>query len=171
MRPFRWQLAVLVAIAALGLLVPQAPGLEEQSARDATVLKLAKEFAAAFRSENPTPIQRLGQLLSDDIIQVRSIGNIVEGKEANLRFYREAIDEIREAFSTMTVRYLVSRYRSAPEDAVVFGRLVLEGRLKANDRPFKREIWETLVFRKHADQWKIVLEHSTLVSSEAATTP
>jgi ketosteroid isomerase-like protein len=171
MRPLRWQLAVLVAIAALALSARDATGLEEQSTRDATVLKLAQEFAAAFRSENPTPVHRLGQLLSDDLIQVRSIGTVVEGKEANLRLYREGIDEIREAFSTMTVRYHVSLLRSSAEDAVVFGRLVLEGRVKANDRPFKRELWETLVFRKHADQWKIILEHSTLVSSEAPKAP
>lgn len=134
--------------------------VDEEILRD-----LAQEFAGAFRTQRPTPIRRLEEMLSEDFVQIRSIGEMEEGKEANLTLYREGIQEIRSLFRVMTVRFDISRATCFRDGGVVSGKLVLEGRVKSTDAPFRREIWETLVFRKDRGDWRLIQEHSTGVSS------
>lgn len=53
----------------------------------------------------------------------------------------------------------------ARDERVVSGKLMLECRVKDTDEPFRREIWETLVFRRNRGDWRLIQEHSTRVSS------
>ncbi len=158
-----WKLIFSTVVNDLGKSLFSSP-VDEEILRD-----LAQEFAGAFRTERPTPIERIEEMLSEDFVQIRSIGEREEGKEANLTLYREGIQEIRNLFRVMTVRFDISRATCFRDGGVVSGKLVLEGRVKDTDEPFRREIWETLVFRKDGDAWRLIQEHSTRVSSANLT--
>ncbi len=134
-------------------------GPEEKAVR-----KLAREFAEAFRIKNPTPIERLEELLADDCVVVPSTGGLVEGKEFNMQAFTQAIEEKMNRFRDLRVRYAISWIRVFSDSAVTCGELVEQGALKARGKPFKEVLWTTMVFQKAGAQWRIIQVHYTPVA-------
>ncbi len=73
--------------------------------------------------------------------------------------------EIRDLFHTFDYRLDIQTVRVYGQSALVFGKVVLSGELKDGQTPFRREIWETLVFARMDGKWKLVHEHSTRAKS------
>jgi ketosteroid isomerase-like protein len=126
----------------------------------------ALKYVAAFRTENPTDFAELEGMLADDFVQVGSDGNVYEGREANLKLYRNAIVEIREAFETLDIRLHISKVRVSRDAGYVFGKIVSSGKLK-DGRRFHREVWETIIFRRVRGRWIMVHEHSSRIRPQA----
>jgi len=147
----------MVAIAAQRC---QANDTQEQEVRE-----LAKKYIGMVRTDNPTPLDAIGEMLDKDFIQSTSHGTVVRGREENLRWNKKAVDEIDELFSQFDFKFDVQSVRVNVDAALVFGKLILFGQLK-DDRKFERQIWETIVFEKKDGHWKMVHEHSTRARPE-----
>jgi hypothetical protein len=127
------------------------------------VKALTALFVGVFRTEKAVPVERLADVLSDDFIQVRAKGQ-VRGKEANLKQYGKATDEIRTLFTRFDASYEVASVRMLGSGAVVFGQITFSGTLKEGNKPWQRVIWETLVFERTPEGWRLVQEHSSLAA-------
>ena len=131
-----------------------------------TVRKAAHEFVGCFRLKNTTPLSRLDRTLAEDFIQATSRGQVVRGREANTAVYREAVDEIRAAFSEFDTRYDIEVVRVFKDSAFVFGKLTMAGRLKNGNAPYRRVIWESLIFERGETGWRMLHEHSTEANTD-----
>jgi len=151
---------LLTIVALIGCWAPwTARGAD---AADQTLVRsLAQEYVRAYSTRSPTPAKRLEQLLAEDFVAVFSVGKIAEGKAANMRRYREALAQIAQAFTSMTVDYDIRSIRLEGQAAIVFGLITMQGRLKEGDRPYRRDVWETLVFRRTPSGWLLCHEHAT----------
>ncbi len=127
------------------------------------IRELATSFIGMVRTNNPTPLSKIAQIIDDDFTQIHSSGKIYRGKKVNLDFNREAITEIHALFHHFEGQYIIQFVRVNPQTALIFGKVVLAGSLKEGDLRFQREILETLYFEKKKDGWKIVHEHSTRI--------
>lgn len=127
------------------------------------VRKLAKEFVGAFDPRNATGPMRLNDVVADDVVGVMSWGQLVRGKEALLELYARDRAEIRKNFNEFGINYDIQSVRLLGDGAVVFGKLTIKGRAKENNERVEREVWETLVFRRDTEGWRVVEEHSTRV--------
>ncbi len=132
------------------------------------VFWLAQAYVGFFRTENPTPPQELDRMLGEKLLSLTSNGELLEGKTVVLGAYRKSMEEIREQFAKWTVDFEVRSVRVLANAAVVFGKIVMTGRLKEGDKPYRREVWETLVFERSSAGWQIVQEHSSLASAPAS---
>jgi ketosteroid isomerase-like protein len=47
----------------------------------------------------------------------------------------------------------------------------ITARFKEDKEPIRREVWETLVFRKSAGSWHLIEEHSTQAAPKVPATP
>ena len=156
--PITWSAIAMVAIVAQHC---QADDPQEQK-----VCELANKYAAMVRTDNPTPLNAMGELLDKDFIQSTSHGTVVRGREANLLWNRKAVDEIDELFSQFDFKFDIQTVRVNVDSALVFGKLTLFGQLNDGGGRFERQIWETIVFEKTDGRWKMVHEHSTRVKVE-----
>lgn len=129
------------------------------------VRELAKNYIGMVRTDNPTPLDAIGEMLDEDFIQSTSHGTVIRGREENLRWNKKAVDEIDELFSQFDFKFDIQTVRTNVDSALVFGKLTLFGQLKDGGR-FERQIWETIVFEKTDGRWKMVHEHSTRVKAE-----
>ncbi len=142
----------------------QAPaGLEERNLR-----KLASEYAEAFRTENPTPIERVEELLADDCVLIPSRGGLIQGKEAVLQAINDAIIAKRAEFRKLKVRFTTKWTGVFADIAVMCGEWKEEGALKARGRPVKRTLWQTIVLRKIGGEWRIIQAQATPTVRSAA---
>jgi len=132
------------------------------------VRKLALEFIGAFRLDRPTARKRLEEMLAEDVVMAWSNGRAGKGKTTFLHWYDEAMAEIRDAFRTFAARYDIRSVRRFADGAIVFGKVELSGTLKDGDKPYRRSVWETLVFRKTPAGWRLIHEHSTRTAAEKA---
>jgi len=140
------------------------------SAREdfATVFKLAQAYVGFFRAEDPTPPEQLDRMLAEKVLSLTSNGKLLEGKRAVLGAYRKSMEEVRKQFANWTVDFEVRSVRVLADAAVVFGKIAMTGRLKETDKPYRREVWETLLFERSPAGWRIIQEHSSLASSPAS---
>lgn len=152
-----WSTFAIVAIVA-----QHSQGSEPQ---EQEVRELAKRYIGMVRTENPTPLDAIGEMLDKDFIQSTSHGTVIRGREENLRWNKKAVDEINELFSQFDFKYDIQSVRMNVDSALVFGKLTLFGQLK-DGRDFERQIWETIVFEKTDGHWKMIHEHSTRVKAE-----
>jgi uncharacterized protein (TIGR02246 family) len=134
-----------------------APG-DEQAVR-----KLAEDYVRAYATLGQAPTAKLQQILAEDFMSAFSNGTAAEGRGAFLRVYRKAMAEIRQLFRSWAVRLEIRSVRVFGQAAVVFGTVIMEGRPKDGngEKPFRKEVWETLVFRKAAGRWRLIHEHAT----------
>ncbi|MBN2583438.1 MAG: SgcJ/EcaC family oxidoreductase [Planctomycetes bacterium] len=135
-------------------------------ADEAAVRALALQFVGMLRKGDRTTDAQIAAMLADDSLQVTSRGTTVRGKDALREFYGKAMTEADKLCSQFTSRYDIERVRISGDMAMVFGRIAITGRLAEGDAPFERNIWETLVFMRQDNQWRLWHEHSTLVSAE-----
>jgi len=129
------------------------------------VRRVVQEFIDAFGTDVRTPLERLKEIMADEFIQIGTNGILYEGRDGNLEVYEKSMEEIRTAFSSFALAYDIATVRVSGNGAVVFGKLIMEGRFKEADAPYRREIWETLVFRRDEAGWRLVQEHSTAAPS------
>jgi ketosteroid isomerase-like protein len=155
--PVTWFTLAMVAMVARHC---QAEDPQEQKVRE-----LANKYVAMVRTDNPTSLDAIGQMLDKDFIQSTSHGTVVRGREENLRWNKEAVDQIKNLFSQFDFRFDIQSVRVNVDTALVFGKLTLFGQLEDGGK-FERQIWETIVFEKTDAQWKMVHEHSTRVKAE-----
>ena len=132
-----------------------------------TIRRLSKEFVAAFRLNNPTPITRLEEIFADDFCQISMSGEVIRGKQDNLSYYRQAQQKKRLNWKSYAVRYEIQSVKISCDLAVVFGRVEGEGRHKNVPKPIGREFMETLVFQRIDGKWRLVQEHSTGIKKRA----
>lgn len=132
-------------------------------ADDKAVHKLAREFFQAFRTKDPTPLERLTELLADDCIVVPATGGLIEGKEANIEAFKEAIAKKAQRFRELHATYEIRWQRVFADSAVTCGELSERGSLRAGARPSSEVLWATLVFERADGQWRIVAVHYTPV--------
>jgi len=129
------------------------------------------EFVAAFSIDDPSKTGILDEILAEDFTQVGSDGRLYEGKAENLRLYAESMEDIREGFDSLRIDYDIRSVRVFGKGATVFGKLEMEGMLKGEETPFRRGVWETLVFQKDTDGWRLVHEHSTVAAPASCRSP
>lgn len=139
--------------------------LSGSAADEFAVRKLAREWVAAWRTEDATPARRVGGMLDEEFVSVSSTGRLTAGKEANLRLWRESMAEIRDVFNEWTLTFEVRSVKLFAGGAIVTGLVTMDGRLKDGDAPFHRYVWETLVFRREGAAWRLVQEHAARVPS------
>jgi len=61
----------------------------------------------------------------------------------------------------LKMRYDIQSVNMVGDASLVFGKIIIDGRLKNNNSPFLKEVWETLILQRINGQWQIVQEHST----------
>jgi len=152
----------VVSLLAFPLALPASAAKPEA----AEVRQLANRFLAMLRTEKPTPLDAVGEMLADDFVQSTSHGTVVQGRKENLRWIRTALDEIQTLFDKFDYRFDIQRVKVYPRSALVFGKVKLFGTLKNGGQQFERQIWETMVFEKVGETWKMVHEHSTRVKAD-----
>jgi len=150
---------------ALSCLCACAAAADEE-AEERNVESLARQYLAMVRTEDPTPLETVEEMLAEDFIQSTSHGTVVKGREENVRWIGKALSEIRDLFNAFDYRLDVQTVRVYGQSALVFGKVELSGELKESRKPFQREIWETMVFVGKDGKWKLVHEHSTRVKSD-----
>jgi ketosteroid isomerase-like protein len=138
--------------------------LARKTVDEKSVRERAHEFIAAFSIDDPSKTGILDDILAEDFTQVGSDGRLYEGKAENLRLYAKSMEDIREGFDSLRIDYDIRSVRVFGEGATVFGKLEMEGMLKGEETPFRRGVWETLVFQKDTDGWRLVHEHSTVAA-------
>jgi len=151
-----------VASVVSQLLAP--PVRPAASGDEQAVRTLAEAYVRAYATLGQPPAAKLEQILAEDFVSAFSNGTAAEGRAAFLQVYRKAMAEIRQLFQSWAVRLEIRSVRLFGQGAVVFGTVVMEGRLKdasGAQKPFRKEVWETLVFRKAAGRWRLILEHAT----------
>jgi len=136
-----------------------------------SVRERAHQFVAAFSIDDPSKTGILDEILAEDFTQVGSDGRLYEGKAENLRLYAESMEDIREGFDSLRIDYDIRSVRVFGKGATVFGKLEMEGMLKGEETPFRRGVWETLVFQKDTDGWRLVHEHSTVAAPASCRSP
>jgi len=134
-----------------------------QSRREQQVEQLAREFVACFNKPDATSFEFMEGLLVDDFIQVTSSGKVIVGKQANLRMYREAREEIDQNFDHLRFDFDVQSVKVLRrKTAVVFGVAECRGALQGG-QVFERQIHETLVFTRIGKKWRLTHEHSSRI--------
>ncbi len=159
------RLTVIVwsALSAVFLFVHSSSADEPQ---EREIRELANKYVAMVRTDNPTPLDAIREMLAEDFIQSTSHGKVVQGRDENLRWYKKAVDEIQALFSRFDYRFEIQTVRTHPSSALVFGKITLFGELKDDGSKFERQIWETIVFEKADGTWRMVHEHSTRANAE-----
>jgi ketosteroid isomerase-like protein len=142
------------------------PMVQSRGPEEKAVRQIAKEFMAVFRVGNPTPIERLEELLADDCTVVPPSAGPVLGKAQNVEAFTQTIEQNQQKFRELRVRYVIRSIKVFADSAVMCGLRSEEGSLRARGRPFKQSFWQTLVFEKTAGQWRIVQVHTTAVVRE-----
>lgn len=150
------RLALLLAL--LFIQPSRADQQEEQKVR-----QLAHTFLGMVRTEDPTPLDTIREILAEDFIQSTSHGTVVHGRKENLQWMEKAVAEIRELFQRFDYRFDIQSVRMYPNSGLIFGKITLFGDLKDGGEHLERQIWETMLFQKTNGQWKLVHEHSTRV--------
>ena len=78
------------------------------------------------------------------------------------------LTEMGDAFDSFDVRYDVRSIGLLGDGATVFGKVFISARSKENGELLRREVWETLVFRRDGGKWRLVQEHSTTAAPNDA---
>jgi ketosteroid isomerase-like protein len=125
------------------------------------VRQTALEFAGLFQLENRDPFTRLGEILDNNVVAVTSQGQLLQGRDNVLQTYRQSWQQTLSEFQSFNTRYDIQSVKVSDEGAVVFGKIVINGRFRESGKEFKRSVWETLILRKVSGQWRIIQEHST----------
>lgn len=120
---------------------------------------LAREFVAAFRTNDSTSIERLSELLADDCTVVTATGETIKGKKAVLKAYTKTIERNRDRYRMLQVRFVIDSSHVSTDSAFLSGKLTYEGRLKS--RSTMQEFVQTINFAKQEDVWRIIQIHST----------
>ena len=121
---------------------------------------LAQEFVAAFRTNDSTSIERLGELLADDCTVVTATGETIKGKTAVLKAYTKTIERNRDRYRMLQVRFVVDSSHVSTDSAFLSGKLTYEGRLKSRGSSMQ-EFMQTINFAKEEDVWRIIQIHAT----------
>ncbi len=132
-------------------------------ADERTVGRLATEYFSAFRSKNPTSLERLEELLADNCAIKRPDGTEITGRTDNLLALAKATARARERYRTMTVRLSIASAKLIEPNAVVTGELVREGQIAGRSRPEKEKFQATIIFTRVEGTWKIVSVESVEV--------
>lgn len=130
------------------------------------VRKLAREFVATFRSEKPTPFERFEELLADDVVAVQQTGEVIEGRQNLVNYYREHTAELRKKAEEVKLSWHGMSVKAVGDGAVVFGKLGISAKKKEDGQIMHLEVWETLVLRKDGTRWRVIEEASTAVPQE-----
>jgi ketosteroid isomerase-like protein len=152
------------SVLAWALVLACQPALAGDGS-EARLKALAMKYLGMVRTENPTPLQEVARMLAEDFTQSTSFGTFHKGKAENMALYRKSVDEIRKAFSRLEVSFDVRSVRGFPRTVILFGKIRMSGTLKAGNAPFRREVWETMIFENRGRRWLLVHEHSTLARS------
>lgn len=160
-----------MCLAGLGLAAAGA----ENAAPDETaklISYLAQEFNFALNVVGGTPAKRLEEIVADDVAVIWSNGERSSGKAECLARIAKARDDIRGLFKDLTVGYETQRVRVLGDVAVILAKVTLVGTVAEDERPFRRESWQTLVFAKEGGSWRLVHEHANqLAAARPAEAP
>jgi uncharacterized protein (TIGR02246 family) len=152
-----------VTAACLVALGTAAAGGEGQAPDETAklVTYLAREVNYRFVIVGGTPAKRLEEILADDAAIVWSNGERSTGKAECLQRIAKARDDIRELFKDFAVTCEPQKVRLLGDVAVILAKVTLLGTLAENEKPFRRESWQTLLFARAEDRWRLVHEHSS----------
>ena len=130
-----------------------------------TVRQLAQAYVGMARTESPTPLAVIENMLADDCVLMTKDGNVHRGKRTILRLFQDAIPQMRAKYRRIEARFDIESIRVFPTTAVVRGRIVGTALAASETIPLHVEVLETMVFEKIGDQWKMIHEHSTIARS------
>ena len=139
-------------------------GIAASKAAEPDFRQLAGRYVGLVRTGKPTPLVEISEMLSDDFVQSTSVGTVYSGKKANMALYRKSVAEIQAGFSRLDVRIDVQSVRKSPQIVILFGKITMSGDLRGRADAFRREIWETIIFRKEGNNWLMIHEHSTVAA-------
>ncbi len=159
-----------VCLAALGL---AAAGGEGETADETTKLLtyLAREVNYRLLIVGATPAKRLEEILADDATIVWSNGERSTGKAECLQRIAKAREDVRGHLKDLAVSYEVQKVRLFGDTAVVLAKVALLGTLAENEKPFRRETWQTLVFARSDAAWRLVHEHANYAAAPKDAEP
>ena len=140
--------------------VSSNPKADEQAVR-----KLALAFVETFNGKDDQPLEKLKSLFAESFVQAGSDGRLHQGKAANLKFYRGALQTISKFMSGYRWTYDIQHIQVLGDMGRVFGKITMSGTLKATGKPWSKEIWETQIFERQRNRWRLVLEHSSPVAN------
>jgi len=165
---------VCLAVLELAAVGGEAKAPEGQGTDETTKLitYLAREFNYSFLIVGATPAKRLEEIIADDVTVVWSNGERSQGKAQCLERIAKAREDIRTLFSDFAVSYETQKVRFIGDVAIILGKVTLLGTLADDERPFRRETWQTLVFVKTGDDaWHLVHEHANQVPAPRPPEP
>ncbi len=151
-------LAALGAVAAAG----------ETRTTDETaklVTYLAQEFNYGILTVAATPTRRLEEIVADDVVVVWSNGERSTGKAECLQRIAKSREAARELLQSFAISYELQKVRVVGDAAIILAKVTLIGTLAENEKPFRREVWQTLVFARSDDRWRLVHEHSNQLAA------
>lgn len=149
--------SLFLTVSLLVLPLPAAVATPDE----AEVRRRAHLFVAPFQTADPAPLKELSDLLADEFVQAGSNGQVIRGKIANLERYDRELGQINERFAHLQLTYKIESVRVRGSMAIVFGKVEIRGALRKDGARFSRDVWETLIFEKQAENWLVVHEHST----------
>ncbi len=124
-------------------------------ADERAVQKLASEFFAAFRTKNPTSLERLTDLLTEDCSITHGDETVVTGRDANLVKFMMSIEKAKSRYRAITVRLGIESATVDGDTAVVTGKLERDGQIAGRSRPEETRSSETIEFVRADGTWKI----------------
>jgi len=159
-----------VCVAAWGL---AALGGEGEATDETTKLLtyLAREVNYRLLLVGATPTKRLEEILADDATIVWSNGQRSTGRAECLQRIAKAREDVKGLFKDLAVSYEAQNVRILGDAAVVLGKVALLGTLAEDEKPFRRETWQTLVFARTDAAWRLVHEHANYVAAPKDTGP
>lgn len=118
---------------------------------------LATEFVNVFRSNKPTPIERLEEILEEDFTAI-DIRETVKGRDAAIEWIRSGLDQMRTFVPTFKEKLDIQVLRQFDNTAVIAGKVAVTGKVAGSQKPFNSSSWLELVCHKTRGVWRIAHE-------------
>jgi len=164
--------AMVVCLAAFALAAFGGEGAGDASDEATKLLNyLAREFNHRFLLAGATPTKRLEELMADDVVIVWSNGERSVGRAKCLQRITKAREDIRGLFKEFAISYEAQMVRFLGDAAIILGKVTLQGTLAEDGTPFRRDVWQTLIFAKSDASWRLVHEHANQTAAPKGAEP
>jgi len=135
-------------------------GRQNLKADQKSINDLGVRFAALFRTENPTPAEKLDDFFADDCLAVFPSGTIAKGKQNVIRAYKDLLDEAKQV-QRINIRYAMRSIQIFADIAILVAELNEDRQTAGTDVPRRTRFVQTFTLKRHGESWSIIHAHTS----------